>query len=130
MVKAWLGTTVLGAAIATLTVNAPALAQVDARVLRQQNVILQQQDIARQGALAAQREAFAAQNRYAAQMTLRSLDATSTSTEPTLRPALPAVPPRGPDPADMAVQAERMDRLTDQRLAQSNARLRAIKPAQ
>lgn len=116
--------------LAVLAAGAPAFAQADLRVLRQQNEIRQQQDIARQNALAALREADAAQRRYDTQLALRSLDATTTPpSAPTLRPALPPMPPRGPSAQDMAADIERMDRLTDERLAQSNARLRAIKPA-
>ncbi|CAN5400137.1 hypothetical protein BH10PSE3_BH10PSE3_12510 [soil metagenome] len=118
------------AAVALCASSAPALAQVDLRVLRQQNEIRQQQDTARQDALAAQRESAAAQSRYNTQLTLRSLDAAARppSTEPTLRPTV-APPPRGPSPEDMTADAERMDRLTDARLAESNARLRDIAPA-
>ena len=127
-------TTAMGSALAALAANglacAPALAQVDLRVLREQNQIVQQQEISRQNLLAAQRETAAAQSRYNTQLTLRSLDAAANPPiAPTLRPALPVVPPRGPDAADLAADAARMDLLTDQRLAESNARLRAITPA-
>ncbi|KRA59673.1 hypothetical protein ASD79_12015 [Caulobacter sp. Root655] len=127
--RLWM-TTAIGAALATLAIGPPALAQVDLRVLRQQDEIRQQQEISRQSLLAAQREASAAQNRYNTQLTLRALDsAANPPTKPTLRPALPVVPPRGPDAADLAADAARIDALTDQRLAESNARLRAITPA-
>jgi hypothetical protein len=118
------------AAVALCASSAPVFAQVDLRLLRQQNEIRQQQDTARQDALAAQRESAAAQSRYDTQLTLRSLDAAvrPPPTEPTLRPTV-APPPRGPSPEDMAADAERMDRLTDARLAESNARLRDIAPA-
>ena len=127
-------TMTMGAALATLAAivlaGTPASAQVDLRVLRQQDEIRQQQDIARQNALAAQRESAAAQSRYNTQLTLRSLDAAANPpTAPTLRPALPVTPPRGPDAADLAADAARIEALTDQRLAESNARLRAITPA-
>lgn len=105
-------------------------AQIDPRAQRERNALYLQQDIARQNALAAQRELSAAQSRYQTQMTLRSLDeAANPPIEPTLRPTLPPVPPRGVNPEDMAADIARMDRLTDQALAASNARLRAIKPA-
>lgn len=113
-----------------LALGAPAFAQADLRALRERNAIVQQQDIARQDALAAQREAAAAQDRQATQLTLRSLDENARRpVEPTLRPALSAIPPRGSDAQDLAVDLERMDRMTDARLAESNARLRAVKPA-
>jgi hypothetical protein len=115
-----LGASVLGAS---------AFAQADLRALRERNAILQQQDIARQNALAAQREQSAAQSRYDTQLTLRALDQAATSPPAELRPALPPTPPRGAGADDMAADIERMDRLTDQALAASNARLRAIKPA-
>ena len=116
-------------ALAAVAASAPALAQVDLRVLRQQNQIRQQQDTARMDALAAQREASAAQSRYATQLTLRSLDeAARPQVGPTLRPAV-APPQRGPDADDQAAQAERLERLTDERLAAGNARLRAVTPA-
>jgi len=107
-----------------------AFAQVDLRGVRERNVIQLQQGIDRQNSLAAQRELSAAQSRYATQLTLRGLDeAVSPATEPTLRPSLPPTPPRGAGAGDMAADIERMDRLTDQALAASNARMRAIKPA-
>ena len=119
------------AALAALWVGAPAWAQTaDLRALRQQNEILQQQDIARQNNLAAQREITAAQSRYETQLTLRSLDETRTTPKaPNLRRALPPTPPRGSNADEMAAQAEQIDRMTDERLAESNARLRAITPA-
>jgi hypothetical protein len=119
------------AALVGLGVGAPAWAQTaELRALRQQNEILQQQDIARQSNLAALREITAAQSRYETQLTLRALDETRTTPKaPSLRPALPPTPPRGASPDDMAAQAEQIDRMTDERLAESNARLRAITPA-
>ena len=111
-----------------------AWSQANLRVLHDHNAILQQQDIARQNALAAQAETTAARNHQDAQLALRPLDARPSSpsslSELNLRPSLSATPPRGSDASDDAVQAERMDRLTDERLAQSNARLRALTPAQ
>lgn len=110
-----------------------ALAQADLRALRERDEILLQQEITRQDLLAQQRERSAAEAHYQAQLALRPLS--STPTEPSslgelkLRPTLPASPPRGPDPADLAAEAARMDLLMDQRLAESNARLRAITPA-
>ena len=124
----------LAATLAAWVVGAsrvtPAVAQIDLRVLRQQNEIQQQQDIARQNALASQREISAAQSRYETQMTLRSLNeaVAPRSTEPTLRPTL-APPPRAPSVDDIASDAARMDRMIDARLAESNAKLRAITPA-
>ena len=107
-----------------------AFAQVDLRGVRERNVIQLQQGIDRQNSLAAQRELSAAQSRDATQLTLRGLDeATRPPTEPTLRPAFPPTPPRGASAGDMAADIERMDRLTDQALAASNARMRAIRPA-
>ncbi|WP_426033156.1 hypothetical protein [Caulobacter sp. DWP3-1-3b2] len=118
-------------AMAALAVGGPALAQVDLRTLRDQNLIVQQQDIAQQNALGVQREAAAAQGRFSTQLTLRDLALTPTTpVSPSLRPTLPAAPPRGASADDYAAQAERMDRLTDARLAQSSARLSAIRPAQ
>ncbi len=118
------------AGLAALAFGASALAQSDLRALRERNEILQQQDIARQNALASQRELSAAQSRYNTQLTLRGLQESSIApTEPTLRSTLPPTPPRGAGADDMAADIERMDRMTDQALAASNARLRAIKPA-
>ena len=120
----------MATAIAAVSLGGGAWAQADLRALRQQNDIRQQQEIARQNALAARQQASAAQSRYETQQTLRALDADRAAppTEPTLRPAQPAMP-RGLDPAEMAADAERMERLTDERLAQGNTRLRAITPA-
>jgi hypothetical protein len=124
-----IGATILAAGL-TLALGASASAQADLRALRQRDEILQQQDIARQNALAAQREQAAAQNRYAAQLTLRTLDQAATApTQPSLRPALSPTPPRVAGAEDMTADIQQMDRLTDQALAASNARLRAIKPA-
>ena len=120
----------MATAIAATSLGGGAWTQADLRVLRQQNEIRQQQEIARQNALAARQQASAAQSRYETQQTLRALDADRATplAEPTLRPAQPTLP-RGLDPAEMAADAERMERLTDERLAQGNARLRAITPA-
>lgn len=129
-VRTVIASAALTATLAAVLVGTPAGAQVDLRVLRQQDEIRQQQDIARQNALAAQRETAAAQSRHDTQMTLRALDQTAAprSTEPTLRPTL-APPPRGPSVDDIAADAARLDRLTDARLAECNARLRDIAPA-
>lgn len=125
-----LRTTIATAALAVVLVGAPAWAQADLRALHQRDEILQQQEIARQDALANQRALSAAQSRYDTQLTLRALSeaAAPRSAEPTLRPAV-APPPRGPSAADMAADAARMDSLIDTRLAESNARLRAVTPA-
>jgi hypothetical protein len=128
-IMAGVRTIIATAVLATVAGGACAWAQVDLRALRQQNEIRQQQDIARQDTLAAQRELSAAQSRYATQQTLRSLgEAGRPSTGPLLRPTV-APPPRGPSADDLATDAERMERLTDERLAASNARLRAVTPA-
>jgi hypothetical protein len=118
-------------ALAAVCASAPAWAQTaDMRALRQQNEILQQQDIARQSNLAAQREISAAQSRYNTQLTLRSLDEARTASKtPSLQPVPPPTPPRGSTADEMAAQAEQIDRETDERLAESNARLRAVTPA-
>ena len=122
--------TMIAATGLALAFAASASAQIDPRAQRERNAFYLQQDINRQNALAAQRELSAAQSRYNAQLTLRSLDeAAHPPTEPTLRSTLPPAPPRGPGAGDMASDIERMERLTDQALAASNARLRAIKPA-
>ncbi len=124
-------TMIAATALAALCVGAPAWAQTaDMRALRQQNEILQQQDIARQSSLAAQREISAAQSRYDTQLTLRALDEARTAPKgPSLRPNPPPTPPRGSSVDEMAAQAEQIDRETDERLAESNAQLRAITPA-
>jgi hypothetical protein len=122
--------TMIAATGLVLVLGASAFAQADFRAVRERNVIRLQQDIDRQNALAAQRQLSAAQSRYDAQLSLRALDETGTSpTGPTLRSTLPPAPPRGSSAEDMAADIERMERLTDQALAASNARLRAIKPA-
>lgn len=123
--------TMIAAAGLVLAFGASANAQIDPRTQRERNALYLQQDIARQNALAAQRELSSAQSRYQSQLTLGDLDEARgpRPTEPTLRPTLPPTPPRGPSAGDMASDIERMERLTDQALAASNARLRAIKPA-
>lgn len=122
--------TMIAATGLALAFAASASAQIDPRAQRERNAFYLQQDINRQNALAAQRELSAAQSRYNAQLALRSLDeAARPPAEPTLRSTLPPAPPRGASAEDMASDIERMERLTDQALAASNARLRTIKPA-
>ncbi|SFK07234.1 hypothetical protein [Caulobacter sp. UNC279MFTsu5.1] len=124
-----IGAMILAAGL-SVALGGSAFAQADLRALRKRDEILQQQDIARQNALAAQRERSAAESRYAAQSALRTLEASATPpAHPALRPALSPTPPRGTSAEAMAADIARMDRLTDQALAASNARLRAIKPA-
>jgi hypothetical protein len=123
--------TMIAAAGVVLALGSTASAQVDPRTQRERNAFYLQQDVTRQNALAAQREWSAAQSRYQTQMTLRGLDEAGAPrpTEPTLRSTLPPAPPRGPSAEDMSSDMAAMERLTDQALAASNARLRAIKPA-
>jgi hypothetical protein len=123
--------TALAAMTLALAAGEAAFAQADLRALRQRNELLQQQDIARQNLLAAQREASAAQGRYQAQQAVRPLDSTpSALARAPVLPAPPATPLRGLTTPDYAAEAQRLERLTDQSLAQGNARLRAITPAQ
>lgn len=122
--------TMIAATGLALAFAASASAQVDPRAQRERNAFYLQQDTARQNALAAQRELSAAQSRYNTQLTLRSLDeAAHPPTQPTLRTTPSPVPPRGAGAEAMASDIERMERLTDEALAASNARLRSIKPA-
>jgi len=86
----------------------------------------------RRDLLASQIEASNAQERARTQALLRDLAADREAATPGLRPLI-APPVQTPDPAsgtaELSAAMDRMERLTQDALAQSNARMRAIRPA-
>lgn len=74
---------------------------------------------------ASQTEIQNAQTRTDTAIRLRGLEAQRT--EPRLRPLQTEEPPRRD--LDLSASTQQLERLTDQALAESNARMRAIKPA-
>lgn len=80
---------------------------------------------ARRSFSASQTEISNAQARADTAMRLRELDAQRA--EPRLRPLSPDAPSR-PD-ADLSASTLRLERLTQEALDESNARMRAIRPA-
>lgn len=102
-------------------------ARIDAEMANQRAQQDQQAEMARQNALAAQREANAAQARAETETRLLQLDA-QRNARPGLAPPMSARSRAALD-ARMQADAARLDALTDRLLADSNARIRAIKPA-
>lgn len=119
----------LSASLAALggAAHAQSLREIQAR-----NAAAQALEDVRRDLLAGQIEASNAQERARTQALLRDL-ATGRQ-EATLVPRpLTAPPVRTPDPAsgaaDLSASMDRLDRLTRDALAESNARMRAIRPA-
>ncbi len=119
-----------GAGLAALAAAGGASAHDTLRELRALNAAQQGAEIARQDALAAQREITARQDQLQTTLVLRELDAARTtppgSDGPVIPPPAPA-PAAGPD--SLQDQMDRMERLTQDALARSNARVRAVRPA-
>jgi hypothetical protein len=119
------------ASLAVLVAASGASAQDGLRELRAQNAAAQQAEMARQDLLATQREIAARQDQAQTAFVLRELDGART-TPPGLRPSTTAVVPLAPPPpiADsFTAQMDRMERLTQDALARSNAQVRAVRPA-
>ncbi len=117
-----------GAAVSALAWAAGAAAQVDPGLLRERQAARMEADSLRQDQLAAARRAQAARDRADAAATLR---ATQPPAAPgSLQPGPPQVlPERGDPAAALSLRLDELDRLTDARLARSNAAIRAVKPA-
>lgn len=105
------------------------------RELRAQNAAAQAADTARQDLLATQREITARQDQARTNLVLRELDmarAQPSAQPPSMAgvivpPPVSIIPPEAPN--SFAAQMDRMERLTQDALAQGNARIRAIRPA-
>lgn len=105
------------------------------RELRAQNAAAQAADTARQDLLATRREIMARQDQARTNLVLRELDTArgQPSAQPPsmagviVPPPVSIIPPEAPN--SFAVQMDRMERLTQDALAQGNARIRAIRPA-
>ena len=104
----------------------------DLRSIQARNAAAHALEEARRDLLAIQIEASNANERARTDIRLRGLDDQRTGA-PTLR-SLTAPPPRpleepGQRDADLSNASSRLERLTQEALAQSNARMRAIRPA-
>ncbi len=121
---------IAGAGLAALAAAGGASAQDTLRELRALNAAQQGAEIVRQDALAAQREITARQDQLQTTLVLRELDA-ARSTPPGSSGLV--IPPPGPPlaagPDSLQDQMGRMERLTQDALARSNARVRAVRPA-
>lgn len=103
-------------------------ARIEAQQRDQQAQQAQQADMARQQSLAAQRETDAALARQQTESTLRGLE-DQRRYPPQTYPAPATASGRAVLDSQMRSDAARLDALTDRLLADSNARIRAIKPA-
>ena len=121
----------MGASLSVLAAASGTAAQTDAlRELRAHNAAQHSAEIARQDLLAIQREIVARQDQASTGLMLRELS-TAQVTPPgtnglTLTPPM-ALPETGAD--SVMGQMDRMERLTQDALARSNARVRAVRPA-
>lgn len=107
-----------------------ASAQETLRELRALNADAHAAEVARQDLLAVQREIGARQHQARTGLVLRELDSARISPPGVagLMPALPA--PVAPVQIDsFTAQMDRMERLTQDALTRSNARIRAVRPA-
>ncbi len=102
----------------------------DLRDIQARNAAAQAIEDARRDMLSSQIEASNAQERARTQLILRDLDAqrSGAARVPTAPPARPLDDPARRD-AELSTSMDRLERLTQDALAQSNARMRAIRPA-
>jgi hypothetical protein len=103
----------------------------DLRDLQARNAAAHALEDARRDLLSSQIETSSANERAATEMRLRGLETQRPG--PSLRslsvpPARPIEPP-GRREAELSASASRLERLTQDALAESNARMRAIRPA-
>jgi hypothetical protein len=103
----------------------------DLRDLQARNAAAHALEDARRDLLSSQIETSSANERAATEMRLRGLETQRPG--PSLRslsvpPARPIKPP-GRREAELSASASRLERLTQDALAESNARMRAIRPA-
>jgi hypothetical protein len=121
-----------GVSLAALAMAGGASAQDALSELRAQNAAAQAAEIARQDLLATQREITARQDQARTAIVLRDLDAART--QPPGTAGLTTPPPATITPPDegltsLSMQMDRMDRLTQDAMARSNAKVRAVRPA-
>ncbi|WP_419317546.1 hypothetical protein ACN2C7_13830 [Caulobacter sp. ErkDOM-E] len=123
---------IAGAGLAALAAAGGASAQDTLPELRALNAAQQGAEIARQDALAAQREITARQDQLQTALVLRELDAARTAPPGSngliIPPPAPAPPPAS-GPESFQGQMDRLERLTQDALARSNARVLAVRPA-
>lgn len=121
-----------GVCLAGLTMVGAASAQDVLRDLRSQNEAALAADIARQDLLATQREITARQDRARTDMVLRELDAGRAGAPDmsglAMPPPTPFIPPDDGQ-TSLSMQMDRMERLTQDAMARSNVRIRAVRPA-
>jgi hypothetical protein len=121
-----------GVSLAALAMAGAASAQDPLSELRAQNAAAQAAEIARQDMLATQREITARQDQARTALVLRDLDAARAQPPGTTGLVVP--PPAvitSPDEglSSLSMQMDRMERLTQDAMARSNARVRAVRPA-
>lgn len=121
---------IAGASLAVAAAAGGASGQDTLRELRALNAAQLGADIARQDALAAQREIIARQDQLQTALVLRELDAARTTPPGSRGLIIPSpAPPPAAGPDSLQDQLDRMERLTQDALARSNARVRAVRPA-
>jgi hypothetical protein len=121
-----------GVSLAALAMAGGASAQDALSELRAQNAAAQAAEIARQDLLATQREISARQDQARTALVLRNLE--TARAQPPGTAGLIAPPPStvvAPDEGltSLSTQMDRMQRLTQDAMARSNAKVRAVRPA-
>lgn len=115
--------------LALLVLAGGANGQDDLRDLRTANAAQQQADIDRQAALAAQREIVARQDQLQTALVLRELGAARASPPALAGPVMPLPAPLPAiEPDSLQQQIDRMERLTQDALARSQAQVRGVRP--
>lgn len=118
-----------GVSLAALAVASGAAAQDGLRELRALNAVQHSAELARQDALAAQREVMARQDQLQTTLVLRELDTARILPPGSNGLIIPPAAPAHAGPESLQAQMDRMERLTQDALARSNARVRAVRPA-
>jgi hypothetical protein len=121
-----------GVSLAALAMAGGAGAQDALSELRAQNAAAQAAEIARQDLMATQREITARQDQARTDLVLRQLDASRA--QPLGATGMVVPPPTTISPPDegqgsLTMQMDRMERLTQDAMARSNAKVRAVRPA-
>ena len=121
-----------GVSLLALALAGGASAQDALSEIRAQNAAAQAAEIARQDMLATQREITARQDQTRTDLVLRQLDAARA--QPPGTTGLVVSPPTTiTSPNDglssLSMQMDRMERLTQDAMARSNAKVRAVRPA-
>jgi len=121
-----------GVSLAALAMAGGASAQDALSELRAQNAAAQAAEIARQDLLATQREISARQDQARTAMVLRDLETARTQPPGTaglIAPLPTTIAPPDDGLTSLSMQMDRMDRLTQDAMARSNAKVRAVRPA-